>query len=66
MAGSQRKKSSKAGRNKTSCEAYARRKQREKNKVKRLAKRVARHPSDLVAARALEASRVAVGYVAPQ
>ena len=43
----------KAGRNKDWCKAYRTRGQREKNKLRKLKKHIARHPNDLVAKKAL-------------
>lgn len=42
----------KIGRNKKWCEAYILRRQRDKNKERKLKRHLKRHPSDLLAARA--------------
>lgn len=48
------KKNRKHGRNKDYCKAYFVSGRREKNKAKKLAKHIARHPNDPCANRALE------------
>lgn len=51
------KKNRKHGRNKEWCKAYAACGQREKNKVKRINKHLAKHPKDAVAKAAKERPR---------
>jgi len=51
------KKNRKHGRDRRQCEFYRLRGQREKNKIKKLAKHVIRHPRDLVGITALEGLR---------
>lgn len=60
IARKQRKKNRKHGRNANACKAYALSKRREHNKVRRLKKRIARHPNDKVAQVALGRWKAAI------
>ncbi len=60
MAAQQSKKQRKHGRNALSCAAYARTNQREKNKLVKLARRLAKHPNDKAALAAVERAKVAI------
>lgn len=54
------KKNRKHGRNLIWCKAYRSRRQREKNKVKRLRKHMLRHPADHVAAECLSVCKAII------
>lgn len=64
MSGTQRakktKKHRKYERNKDFCDMYKRTNQREKNKVKKLARHLHSHPGDSVAIKAKEVARFAI------
>lgn len=61
MAGSQGKKSKKAGKKKLPCQTYRNTNQREKNKVKRLEKHLKhKQPGDPVALAAIEKCKKAI------
>lgn len=63
MAGSEGKKSRKAGRNANRCKAYKLSNTRERNKMKRLAKHLLRFPGDMVAVEARKLTQITVrGY----